>query len=116
MRGQPNAQGVACLSDNGPEDPAPRFQPFLRAMGLLPCYTPRRSPESNGPVDACFASFKRDSVYQACREMLEAVGRQLPAWIEHYNRQAPHSALGMRSPADSYAEWMVKTEKRPVQD
>ncbi len=109
------AQGIEFLSDNGPEYTSHRFQPFVRAMGLIPCHTPRRSPESNGLAEAFFGSFKRDYVYQACLETFEEVGRQLPAWIEHYNRQAPHSALGMQSPAEFYAEWIVKNEKPPVQ-
>jgi hypothetical protein len=32
------------------------------------------------------------------------------------HQQAPHSALGMRSLADFYAEWIVKNKKRPVQN
>jgi putative transposase len=109
------AQGIEFLSDNGPEYTSHRFQPLVRAMGLIPCHTPRRSPESNGLVEAFFGSFKRDYVYQACLETLEEVKRQLPEWIEHYNRQAPHSALGMRSPAGFYEEWMVRNKKQPVQ-
>jgi hypothetical protein len=46
-----------------------------------------------------------DYAYQACLETLDGLGRQLPAWIEHYSRQAPHSALGMQAPAEFYAEW-----------
>ena len=49
------AQGIEFLSDNGPE--------YVRAMGLIPCHTPRRSPESNGLAEAFFGSFKRDYVY-----------------------------------------------------
>ena len=41
--------------------------------------------------------------------------RHLLEWIEHYNQQAPHSALGMRAPADFYAEWTVKNSRQPVQ-
>ena len=110
------AQGIEFLSDNGPEYTSHRFRPFVRAMGLIPCHTPRRSPESNGLAEAFFGSFKRDYVYQACLETLEEVGRQLPAWIEHYNREAPHSALGMQSPAEFYAGWIVKNKQQPVQN
>jgi len=38
-------------------------------------------------------------VYQACLETFETVERQIHGWIDHYNQQAPHSALGMQSPA-----------------
>jgi hypothetical protein len=43
------------------------------------------------------------------------VSRQVPQWIEHDDQQAPHSALGMRSPAEFSAEWLVKNKTRPVQ-
>lgn len=109
------ARGIEFLSDNGPEYVSHRFQPFVRAMGLIPCHTPRRSPQSNGLVEAFFGSFKRDYVYQACLESLEDVKRQLPGWIEHYNHKAPHSALEMRSPAEFYEEWKAKNKKLPVQ-
>ena len=109
------AQGIEFLSDNGPEYTSHRFRPIVRAMGLIPCHTPRRSPQSNGLAEAFFGSFKRDYVYQACLETLAVVRCQVPLWIEHYNQQAPHSALGMRSPTEFYAEWVVKNEKLPVQ-
>jgi putative transposase len=43
-----HAQGIELLSDNGPDYPSHRFRPFVRARGLIPCHTPRRSPQSNG--------------------------------------------------------------------
>lgn len=113
---QIRAQGIEFLSDNGPEYTSHRFRPFVRTMGLIPCHTPRRSPESNGLAEAFFGSFKRDYVYQACLETLDDVARQLPGWIEHYNHQAPHSALGMRSPTEFYAAWLVTHKIRPVQN
>jgi putative transposase len=67
-------------------------------------------------VEALFGSFKRDYVYQACLESLEEIKRQLPGGIEHSNQKAPHSASGMRSPADFYAEWILKNKKLPVQN
>ena len=83
------ARGIEFLGDNGPEYTSHRFRPFVRALGLIPWHTPRRSPESNGLASAFFGSFKRDYVYQACLETLEEVGRQLPTWIEHDNCTAP---------------------------
>jgi transposase InsO family protein len=50
-------------------------------------------------------------VYQACLDTLEEVGRQLQTWIEHDNREAPHSALEMQSPAEFYADWLVTNKQ-----
>jgi putative transposase len=65
-------------------------------------------------AEAFFGSFKRDYVYQACLDTLEEVRRQVPAWIDHDNREAPHSALGMQSPVECYAAWLVKNKTRLV--
>nr|MBI3614120.1 DDE-type integrase/transposase/recombinase [Nitrospirota bacterium] len=54
------------LSDNGQGHTSHRFHSFVRVVGLIPCHTPRRSPESNGLAEAFFESFKRDYAYQAC--------------------------------------------------
>ncbi|MGH8102970.1 MAG: integrase core domain-containing protein [bacterium] len=89
-------------------------------MGLVPCHTPVRSPQSNGIADALFSRCKRDYVYQNCLETADEVRRQVPEWIEDYNRRAPHRALGMKSPNEFYEEWVrshikFKITKKPVQ-
>ena len=109
------AQTIEFLSDNGPEYACRKLRNVLQGFGMLICRTPRRSPESNGLVEAFFGGFKRDYVYQGELENREAVARKLPEWIEDYNQIAPHSALGMKSPTEFYADWMSKISTTPVQ-
>ena len=61
--------------------------------------TPAYSPQSNGMSEAFVKTFKRDYVSGADLRDAESVLTQLGQWIEDYNAVAPHSALGMRSPA-----------------
>jgi putative transposase len=110
------AQNLEFLSDNGPEYACRKLRALLQDFGMVICRTPRRSPESNGLAEAFFGSFKRDYVYQGELENLEAVAQQLPGWIEDYNQIAPHSALGMKSPAQFYADWLLKNKRMPVQN
>lgn len=109
------AQNIEFLSDNGPEYACRKLRGLLQVFGMVICRTPRCSPESNGLVEAFFGSFKRDYVYQGELECLEAVAQKLPEWMEDYNQIAPHSALGMKSPAQFYADWMSKISTTPVQ-
>ena len=37
---------------------------------------------------------------------------QLGGWFDDYNRRAPHSALGMRSPVDYRAEQLTLSSSR----
>src|SRR4029434_1191172 len=70
------------------------------SLGLVPITTPAYSPESNGLAEAFVGTFKRDYVTGAELRDAETVLAQLGGWFEDYNTQAPHSALGMRSPTD----------------
>jgi transposase InsO family protein len=51
---------VEWLSDNGSPFTAKETLDFAAALGLVPCFTPARSPESNGIAEAFLKTFKRD--------------------------------------------------------
>ena len=91
---------VQWLSDNGPQYTATATVLYAHELGLVPITTPAYSPESNGLAEAFVGTFKRDYVNGAELRDAETVLAQLGGWIDDYNTQAPHSALGMRSPAD----------------
>jgi putative transposase len=109
------ARNLEFLSDNGPEYACLKLRSILLSFGMVICRTPRRSPESNGLAEAFFGGFKRDYAYQKQLPSLDAVARQIPKWIKDYNEAAPHSALGMKPPAEFHAEWMLKISTTPVQ-
>ena len=92
--------GIQWLSDNGPQYTATATVLYAHALGLVPITTPAYSPESNGLAEAFVHTFKRDYVLGAELRDAETVLAQLAEWFDDYNRQAPHSALGMRAPAD----------------
>ena len=73
---------------------------YAHALGLVALTTPAYSPQSNGLAEAFEKTFKRDYVEGAELRDAESVLAQLSGWIEDYNTRAPHSALGMRSPAE----------------
>jgi putative transposase len=88
---------VQWLSDNSTRPP--RRCSTAMNSGLVPITTPAYIPESNGLAEAFVGTFKRDHVTGAELRDAETVLAQLGGWFDDYNTQAPHSALGMRSPA-----------------
>ena len=82
---------------------------YAHELGLVPITTPAYRPESNGLAEGFVHTFKRDYVNVDA----ESVLAQLAAWMDDYNRLAPHSALGMRSPADYRAVTSASRELTP---
>jgi putative transposase len=70
----------------------------------VPITTPAESPQSHGLAEAFVGTFKRDDIPGAERREAETVLAHLGGWFEDDTTQAPHSALGMRSPAGYRAQ------------
>lgn len=89
---------VEWLADNGSCYTAKETRDFATALNLKPCFTPVRSPESNGMSEAFVKTFKRDYVRVNSLPDAQSALRQIDGWFEDYNENHPHSGLKMRSP------------------
>jgi putative transposase len=94
------AEAIEWLSDNGAVFTALETVIAAEKLNLKPITTPVASPESNGMAEAFVATLRRDYLDGADRSSAGRVLEQLPAWIADYNENAPHSALGYRSPLE----------------
>jgi putative transposase len=95
---------VQWLADNGSAYTAGETVEFATALNLVACFTPVRSPESNGVCEAFVKTFKRDYARVNPRPDAISVLQRLPAWFEDYNTVHPHSGLRMRSPREFIAD------------
>jgi transposase InsO family protein len=91
---------IEFLSDNGSGYTAKETRDFATALNLVPCFTPVRSPESNGLGEAFVKTFKRDYVRVNPLPDAATAIAQIPGWIDDYNEIHPHSGLAMRSPRE----------------
>ena len=94
---------VEWLTDNGPGYVAAETRRFAREIGLEPRTTPFGSPQSNGMAEAFVRTMRRDYVRVSSVPDAEAVLRQLPGWLAHYNEVHPRKALGYRAPREFIA-------------
>lgn len=95
---------VEHLSDNGSCYTAKDTRDFATALGLVPCFTPVRSPESNGMSEAFVKTLKRDYARITPLPDAATVLGLVTGWFADYNANHPHSALRMRSPAEFRAD------------
>ena len=97
---------VQWLADNGSAYAARETLDFAAALSLVPCFTPVRSPESNGVSEAFV---KRDYARIQPRPDALTVLQHLPAWIDDYNENHPHRGLRMRSPRE-----LIRSQTQPA--
>jgi transposase InsO family protein len=107
-------QPVQWLADNGSPYTAKGTLDFAAALNLVPCFTPVRSPESNGVCEAFVKTFKRDYVRVNPRPDAISALQQISAWFEDYNAVHPHSGLRMRSPREFIAQQSATPAGCPV--
>lgn len=74
-----------------------------RQLGLKPCFTPVRSPQSNGISEAFVKTLKRDYVQVTPPPDARNVPELIGARINDDNEHHPHSGLKMRSPREFIA-------------
>lgn len=86
------------LTDNGSCFIAKETLLFARSARIINCFTPVRSPESNGMAESFVKTVKRD--YASVNDLVDArqVMAMLEKWAEDYNEYAPHKGLGWLSP------------------
>lgn len=94
------SEPVEWLTDNGSAYRAHETRAFARMLGLEPCTTAVRSPESNGIAESFVKTIKRDYISVMPKPDSQAAVMNLAVAFGHYNEHHPHSALGYRSPRE----------------
>ena len=94
---------VEVLTDNGAPYTAKDTRFFARQLGLRPCFTPVKSPQSNGLSEAFVNTLKRDYVRVTPLPDAETALGLIDGWFEDYNENHPHSGLKWRSPREFIA-------------
>jgi putative transposase len=62
------------------------------------------TPEENGIIERFFRRLKEECVWQHTFQTFEEARRIIRDWMQWYNRDRPHQALGYRSPVQYRAQ------------
>ena len=98
---------VDMLSDNGSCYIVKETRIFARQIGLKPCYTPVKSPQSNGIAEAFVEALKCNYVHVAPLPDAAAILGLIAGWFEDFNEQPP--TLG---PEDALTARVHRTSNR----
>ena len=88
------------ISDNGPAFIARDFKEFIRISGMTHVRTSPYYPQSNGKVERWHQSLKRECIRPKTPLTLEQVRRVVGDYVQQYNTERLHSAIGYITPLD----------------
>jgi putative transposase len=88
------------ISDNGPQFIAKDFKAFIRICGMTHVRTSPYYPQSNGKIERWHGSLKSECIRPGTPLSLEDAQRMTGQYIERYNNQRLHSAIGYVTPKD----------------
>ena len=86
------------ISDNGPQFIARDFKEFIRQAGMQHVRTSPYYPQSNGKIERWHQSLKSECLRPGTPLSLEEARRIVAAFVEHYNTERLHSAIGYIPP------------------
>ena len=98
----PNAR-PRIISDNGPQFIARDFKEFIRLAGMTHVRTSPYYPQSNGKLERYHQTLKVTTIRPKAPQSLAEAQRLVRAFVEYYNHQRLHSAIGFITPADLLA-------------
>ena len=86
------------ISDNGPQFIAKDFKEFIRISGMTHVRTAPYYPQSNGKMERWNQSIKSECIRPGVPLSLEDAERLIAQYVQVYNEQRLHSALGYVTP------------------
>jgi len=97
---RPAELDLVLRSDNGLVFNSRRFRAACADYRLQQEYITPYTPEQNGLIERFFRTLKEECIWQHNFPSFLVAKATIEAWIEHYNADRIHSALGYKSPRD----------------
>ena len=101
---RPTGETPIVRSDNGLIFQSRRFRRALKDYGLSQEFITPCTPEQNGMIERFFRTLKEECVWISNFKSFEEARLAIKRWIEFYNEQRPHQALGYLSPREFRAQ------------
>ena len=95
-------------SDNGLIFQSRRFRQACRDYRLTQEFITPYTPEQNGIIERFFRSLKEECVWQHVFRTFEDARRVIRDWMQWYNQERPHQALGYQSPVQYRAQQLTQ--------
>ena len=88
------------ISDNGPQFVSRDFKEFIRISGMTHVRTSPYYPQSNGKIERYQGTLKQECIRPKTPLNLDQARAMVAEFVQYYNEQRLHSALGYITPKD----------------
>ena len=96
-------QELKLVSDNGCQPTSTRFMKSCNTLGIKQIFTSYNNPKGNAETERSIRTLKEELFWIKEWQGIKQVENALDEWVNNYNKNYLHSALGYRPP-----EWIEK--------
>ena len=93
-------RGLVVRSDNGSQPCSKKFVEYLGKAGVRGQYTGYNAPDDNAYVERAIRTVKEEEVWPNLYDSLSEARAAMEDYINYYNEQRIHSALGYQTPSE----------------
>lgn len=97
--------GLVVRSDNGSQPCSKKFVEYLGKMGVRGEYTGYNAPDDNAYIERVIRTVKEEEIWPNIYESLSEARACLEAYVNYYNQERIHSALGYQTPNEVAAAY-----------
>ena len=88
------------VSDNGSQPTSERFMRDCNTLGIKQIFTSYNNPKGNADTERVIRTMKEDLVWTNEFESIDQLKLAIDRWVNDYNTDYPHSALGYMTPCE----------------
>jgi putative transposase len=92
-------------SDNGSQPCSKKFVEYLGKMGVRGEYTGYNAPDDNAYIERIIRTVKEEEIWPNVYDTLSEARAGIESYVNYYNQQRIHSALGYRTPNEMAAAY-----------
>ena len=101
--------GVTFHSDQGSNYKSTNFINLLHILKINQSFSKKGTPFDNSPIESFFSNLKQGDLNNRDFEYLEDLKIAVKEYVNYYNYQRPHKALGFKTPFDFEKEYHKKS-------
>lgn len=98
-------RGLVVRSDNGSQPCSKKFVEYLGKVGVRGQYTGYNAPDDNAFVERVIRTVKEEEIWPNLYDSLSEARAAMEDYINYYNNERIHSALGYQTPSEFAAAY-----------